>query len=754
MLLALLTSLAFGATWSVPSEGTLAIVALLAGDGDVIEVDASTYLTELGEVALRDDLTVRGINGRPTLPALSISGNTVHVEDAVLGGRVVFDTIGRSVTVENGGRFTAARVDFVRPDSMALLVRDSEAELVDVTIDDRESELRALRAVNSWVIVRDSFVRRNAHGAIESEGSLIELEQVVFEDNSAVAGADVSMIGGSLIMRGGSSTNAAAVPASTGLPQDGAGGSIVAVGAGLDVRDVEFAFAQARVGGAVAISREETEVPLSAVFRGVVFRALTADEGAGIGAAGPVSLLLDDCTFDGTTANTVRGGAVAMTGGWLRMVGGKLLGFRAPIGGALGVLDTHVVLEEVTVDGEADTRGDNAGAGGFAALVRGSLLVRGGSFTAVQANTAAALWQSEDSVVRVEDVDFGVLKSAGTGAIVGDGGELSIVEGRFSDVRAVTDALIQSTSQVVFLDGLAVVNSESDLGASAIRIVDPVDFQMMRSDVCGANGGDQGALSVEGNLLRARVAASTFHASSGPIGVVARHGNVDDGGVLELSHLTLVDNSGTAVRGSGNVSLTNSLLVGNGVALSGPGLTASGNLYWDNGDDAVDGASVGSDALVADPLFVSRTGDCAADLALQSDSPAAGPPELGAHGGPDAGRIDRDGDGWPAEQDCNDLSASIYPGAEDIPGDDIDQDCDGFDADADGDGWSAPSDCDDSDPSVHPGATDIPNNGRDEDCSGEPATSVVGGRGCSLAVGSQPLGWVLLLGLATRRRRR
>ncbi len=92
--------------------------------------------------------------------------------------------------------------------------------------------------------------------------------------------------------------------------------------------------------------------------------------------------------------------------------------------------------------------------------------------------------------------------------------------------------------------------------------------------------------------------------------------------------------------------------------------------------------------------------------------------------------------------DCDDTNADIHPGADEIPGDGIDQDCTDLDAgtcfedlDEDGHGTevvvvsptgdcSEPGysllddDCDDTDASIFPGATDVVGDGIDQDCSG------------------------------------
>ncbi len=65
------------------------------------------------------------------------------------------------------------------------------------------------------------------------------------------------------------------------------------------------------------------------------------------------------------------------------------------------------------------------------------------------------------------------------------------------------------------------------------------------------------------------------------------------------------------------------------------------------------------------------------------------------------GCIDQDGDGYSSAYDCFDEDPELGPHAEEIVGNDIDENCDGIaEVDNDGDGFTTLTDCDDSDPNV------------------------------------------------------
>ena len=127
--------------------------------------------------------------------------------------------------------------------------------------------------------------------------------------------------------------------------------------------------------------------------------------------------------------------------------------------------------------------------------------------------------------------------------------------------------------------------------------------------------------------------------------------------------------------------------------------------------------------------------------------------------------LDADGDGFsPCAGDCDDSRSDVSPtvGQEALC-DGVDEDCDGAideDFDADGDGFVSGEDCgdfhdqldcNDAAPAAHPGAVELPGNNIDEDCDG--ADGAPQRVDCTCSHGAPAPAWGLLLVALARRRR-
>ena len=151
-----------------------------------------------------------------------------------------------------------------------------------------------------------------------------------------------------------------------------------------------------------------------------------------------------------------------------------------------------------------------------------------------------------------------------------------------------------------------------------------------------------------------------------------------------------------------------------------------------DGDGYGNGASGVAEACVAPPGYVASNGDC--DDYNNSIHPGA--TEICGNGIDDdcdgqtdetCGSPDNDGDGYTVAQgDCNDNNTAVHPGATEVCGNGIDDDCDGqtdeacSSPDNDGDGYtSEQGDCNDNNASINPGAAEICGNGIDDNCNGQ-----------------------------------
>ncbi|MEQ1503259.1 MAG: MopE-related protein [Myxococcota bacterium] len=444
-----------------------------------------------------------------------------------------------------------------------------------------------------------------------------------------------------------------------------------------------------------------------------------ADAGGGLRLLNTTAALVD-VTFDDDTADAGRGGAILATNGALTVDGGVFgLGFASGEGGCIALEGSATLdLTGSAFDG-CDTNGDGGGVwnGGS-----GTVDLAFPTFTACTADAnlnnngdGGGLYSTGASRVSITDAVFesnyaelgGAVYTTGTG-----------------DVDLVRSELCLNEADG---DGGAVALNGLNTGALVANDVFEVN-------ACGSDGGaiylfGSSNVTIRNNALLDNDCPGNGHDGDGLY--------VDGGGTntFENNLLAFHVDQGAKKVGGGTLTSRYNLWFGNGSNQNGFSLgtgeiTNSDPLLFDWSNNGVCDDIVVPD--VGSPL-IDRGNTALFDVdGSRSD--------IGAFGGPDGPEMDVDGDGSAYPYDCDDTDPDAFPGGPEVAGDGSDGDCDGFETcyqDTDGDGYGSSTtvqaveldclgaaiapvdgDCAPNNATRNPGATELVGNGIDEDCDG------------------------------------
>ncbi len=466
--------------------------------------------------------------------------------------------------------------------------------------------------------------------------------------------------------------------------------------------------------------------------------------GAGLYVDQGVTLTLSSCLLQGNQAETSGGGLYAYSYNSLELSSVSLVSNHAAAGsggGAVVSWYTPLSLDGVRFEGntasgtggglylyatDADIsltgvtfRGNSAGSsgGGIEAVWWNRMTVADSLF---EGNTSGgyggALTNWYDASLSVSGTTFSDNTAAWSGGAVGHypnaESDLTVIDSVFegNTASAAGGGIWAVYGRDVILTGTSFhenrAGGTSVGGAVELYVVDR--GLISGNHFCGNEGGYGGALGLQWTG-EDTVSNNVFQDNAALLGGgLYRYADY----VGDIAQNTFVGNTASDWGGGYYTSwsygsVTNNVFAhtreGNGVYALEAGTASASPLWhdgwWDNAVIHAGGyfwAEDGRDGnVVGDPGFIawSDDGDCTNDdLRFGQASPFkdAGDParrdrdgsvsDLGAWGGEEAPREDRDGDGADTTTDCDDTSASVHPGAEDVPGDGLDQDCDGEDA--------------------------------------------------------------------------
>jgi hypothetical protein len=325
-------------------------------------------------------------------------------------------------------------------------------------------------------------------------------------------------------------------------------------------------------------------------------------------------------------------------------------------------------------------------------------------------------WAVTDARLVFQDL---TLRSTGSAAIVGTGLSVDLVRVDVSGTAVDSTSSLSFTATEVVHTGAPLASiaggevTVTDTSLEGLSVTAATTCRLLRvGAVCAA-----GAVALDCGATD--VAGSVFAGTSAPALTLA-------GGDARLAGDTFVDVPGTAVAVAlGSLTVDGSVFAHVGTAVDGllttlPG--GSGNWIF----DGAPGIAPPEPENPRDPTVAWVEGACGSTADLVAAAPAGFSTDPG---------WDADADTSPRWVDCDDHAVAVYPGAPELPGSGVDEDCDGFEVcfeDADGDGFGLGAvaadaacsglaqvggDCDDASAARHPGAIEVCD-GADDDCGG------------------------------------
>lgn len=459
-------------------------------------------------------------------------------------------------------------------------------------------------------------------------------------------------------------------------------------------------------------------------------------------------------------------------------------------GGAIVAYSADVLLQDTTVKVNA------AGvAGGQIAAYAGSLVLQDVRLELGAAPVATAI-VTDRANVRMHRVGI-VTSPGGTGVVtIRDADLVDLDQVTASDLEGAGHAFeIASSNQVSIHD--SVLAGVEELSGGGLKVSDLQSLEVVDNWFCGFTSSQGAGMIVRGACDACVIDGNHFVDNSAP---EAPSPGFADGVAMDAT-LT----AGRVVVRQNTFASNTNAFEGSVLTVVADDVIVERNLFVDNelmapianlppmAVVAANAALQGTELVLGDadpqllplrPQFVTATaGRWQPTACEEAWMLNPGHPNNAAlfDGGIGAGSTDDDGDGYFGIEDCDDDAATVSPRAVEVPGDGIDQDCDGFEvcyADEDGDGFgrtrvtgldwfcvdavTIDGDCVDTNPRVYPTAIEIPDDGIDQDCDGfdasgppePPAQSFFAGvpRGCTTAPSAWWLGGLVAL-VATRRGR-